>query len=74
MKRTNKEVLFKGVRYLAGALPLMFIGPSVIYSAFNNREHPLYVAVLILGLLACASAMFLIYKGINTIMKAIFDS
>ncbi|MDQ7916396.1 DUF6095 family protein [Mesonia sp. MT50] len=74
MKRTNKEVLFKGVRYLAGALPLMFIGPSVIYSAFNNREHPLYVAVLILGILACGGAMFLIYKGINTIMKAMFDS
>ena len=74
MKRTNKEVLFKGVRYLAGALPLTFIGPSVIYSAFNNREHPLYVAILILGILACGGAMFLIYKGINTIMKAIFDS
>lgn len=74
MKRTNKEVLFKGVRYLAGALPLTFIGPSVIYSAFNNREHPLYAAILILGILACGGAMFLIYKGINTIMKAIFDS
>ena len=74
MKRTNKEVLFKGIKYLAGALPLMFIGPSVIYSAFNNREHPFYVAVLILGILACAGAMFLIYKGINTVMKAIFDS
>ncbi|MDT0295551.1 DUF6095 family protein [Mesonia ostreae] len=74
MKRTNKEVLFKGVKFMAGALPLMFIGPSILYSAFNNREHPLYFAVLILGILSCGGAMFLIFKGINTIMKAIFDS
>jgi hypothetical protein len=74
MKRTNKEVLFKGLRYLAGAMPLIFLGPSILYSAFNNKEHPLYVAVLILGIVACGGAIFLIFKGINTLMKALFDS
>ncbi|PZW40638.1 MULTISPECIES: DUF6095 family protein [Mesonia] len=74
MKRTNKEVLFKGLRYLAGAMPLIFLGPSILYSAFNNREHPLYIAVLILGIIACGGAIFLIFKGINTLMKALFDS
>lgn len=73
MKHTNKELLGKGLRYLAGALPLTFIGPSVLYTAFNNREHPLYIAVLILGLLACAGAIFLMFKGIGTLMKALFD-
>lgn len=74
MKRTNKEVLFKGLRYLASAMPLIFLGPSILYSAFNNREHPLYIAVLILGIIACGGAIFLIFKGINTLMKALFDS
>ncbi len=73
MKHTNKELLGKGLRYLAGALPLIIIGPSVLYTAFNNREHPLYIAVLILGLLACAGAIFLMFKGIGTLMKALFD-
>ncbi|MFO7719687.1 MAG: DUF6095 family protein [Gillisia sp.] len=73
MKRTNKELLGKGLRYLAGALALTLIGSSVLYTAFNNREHPFYIAVLILGLLACAGAIFLMFKGINTLMKALFD-
>ncbi len=73
MKHTNKEMLGKGLRYLAGALPLTLIGPSVLYTAFNNREHPLYIVVLIFGLLACAAAIFLMFKGIGTLMKALFD-
>ena len=72
-KRTNKEVLGKGIRFLAGALPLMFIGPSILYSAFHNQESPLYVAVLILGIVACAGAIFLMFKGISTLIKALFD-
>ena len=31
---TNKEMLSKGIKYLAWALPLLFIGPSLIYNAF----------------------------------------
>lgn len=72
-KRTNKEVLGKGIRYLAGALPVIFIGPSILYSAFHNREHPLYVAVLVLGIIMCGLAIFLIFKGISFLMKALFD-
>ena len=72
-KRTNKEILGKGIRYLAAALPTIFIGPSILYSAFHNKEHPLYVAVLILGIVFCALAIFLIFKGISTLMKALFD-
>ena len=34
---TNKELLAKGVKYLFGALPLMFIGPSIMYNAFMNK-------------------------------------
>jgi hypothetical protein len=33
---TNKELLSKGIKYLGGALPLLFIGPS-IYNAFINK-------------------------------------
>lgn len=71
---TNKTLLTKGIKYLAGALPLLFLGPVVITSAFKNEKHPLYVYVLILGILIALAAMFLIFKGINTVLKSLFDA
>ncbi|MBP6074691.1 MAG: hypothetical protein KA486_06970 [Flavobacterium sp.] len=70
---TDKSILAKGVKYLAGALPLLFLGPVVITSAFKNENHPLYVYVLILGSIIALTAMFLIFKGINTVLKSLFD-
>lgn len=72
MKHTNKEVLYKGLKFLAGSLPLVVIGPSVIYSAFNNQDHPLYIVVLTIGIIAFIGAMLLMFKGIITIIKALF--
>ncbi len=71
---TNKTLLTKGIKYLAAALPLLFLGPVVITSAFKNEKHPLYVYVLILGILISLAAMFLIFKGINTVLKSLFDA
>jgi len=70
---TNKEILSKGIKYLLFALPLMFIGPSVIFSSFKNQGHPFYIPILGLGIIMCLSAIFLIFKGIQTIMKSLFD-
>lgn len=70
---TNKSVLAKGIKYLAAALPLLFVGPVVITSAFKNEKHPLYIYVLVLGIFLALAAMFLIFKGINTVLKSLFD-
>lgn len=70
---TNKNILIKGIQYLSGALPLLFLGPIVINSAFNNQENPLYPYVLGLGIIIALAAIFLIFKGINTILKSMFD-
>ena len=43
---TNKKILLKGVQFLSGALPLLFIGPIVINSSFKNKENPLYPFIL----------------------------
>lgn len=72
-QHTNKEKLFKGVKYLAGALPLAFIGPVVIYSAFGNRDKPLFIPILILGILVAIASAFLMFKGIQMLMRALFD-
>lgn len=71
---TNKKVLFKGVQYLSIALPLLFLGPIVINSAFKNKMHPLYVYVLVLGIVLSITAMFMVFKGVTTITKSMFDS
>jgi len=73
LKHTNKELLGKGIKYLAGALPLTLLGPAVLFSAFKNQEHPYYIFVLIFGLIAFIGAIILMFLGIRTIIKAVFD-
>ncbi len=73
MKHTNKEILGKGIKYLAFALPLTLIGPSVLFTAFNNQDHPFYIPVLIGGIVAIIAAILLMFKGIITVVKAVFD-
>jgi hypothetical protein len=70
---TNKEVLYKGIKFLGFALPLMFIGPSIIHMSFKNQNHSLYIPVLGLGIILCVLSIFLIFRGIQTIMKSLFD-
>ncbi|MFV8226649.1 DUF6095 family protein [Christiangramia aquimixticola] len=73
MKHTNRKTLSKGIKYLAGALPLALIGPSVLYSAFNNQDKDLYIPILLLGILASFAAIFFMFKGIMTMVNAFFD-
>lgn len=70
---TNKELLSKGIKYLASALPLLFIGPAVIYNAFMNQQNVWHYLVLVIGIIACLAAMFLMYLGLKTIMKSLFN-
>lgn len=71
---TNKQILTKGIKYLAFALPLLFIGPSVIFSSFKNQNHPFYIPVLGTGIILCIVSIYLIFKGIQTIMKSLFNN
>lgn len=70
---TNKQLLGKGVKYMSGALPLLFLGPVLIYNAFMNKHTDWHYLILGIGIVACLSAMFLIFLGLNTIMKALFN-
>ncbi|MCJ7759001.1 MAG: DUF6095 family protein [Gillisia sp.] len=73
MKHTDKTLVSKGLKYMGMSLPLAFLGPSVLYSAFNNQENPFYIPVLIFGIIACAGSIFFMFKGINTLVKSLFD-
>lgn len=69
----NKEVLNKGLRFLLGSLPTLFVGIFILNSSFKNQKHPFFIYVLILAILICAFAVYLMFKGINTIMKSMFE-
>lgn len=71
---TNKTVLMRGIRSLALALPMFFIGPVVIHSSFKNQQHPLFIPVLGLGAIICLTGMWFMFLGIKTIMKSLFDN
>lgn len=70
---TNKELLSKGVKYLFGALPLMFIGPSVMYNAFMNKNNNWHYLVLTIGCTVCIVSVILAFIGIKTITNAMFN-
>ena len=72
-KRTNKEVLAKGIKTLAMSLGAMAAGPIIVYNAFMNKDHSLYYIVLSVGIIIMLLAVFLLFKGINTILKSLFD-
>lgn len=70
---TDKRILMKGIRYLSGALPLFFLGPVVLHSSFKNQGHPMFIPVLGLGIITCVIGVLLMFLGIKTIMKSLFD-
>ena len=69
----NKIILNTGIKYVVWALPMFFIGPTVINSAFKNQEHTMYIPILGLGIIICILAVFLVFKGLQTIMKSLFN-
>lgn len=70
--RTDKTVLFKGIKLLAFALLSLFMGPILMTLALSDKENSLYIPLLIVACLICAMAVFLIFKGIRTIMASMF--
>lgn len=69
---TNKDLLIKGVKRLAYTVLLMFTAPFAIYQAFKNQEHPLYLPVLILGLILAVAAVGMGFYAIKTVVDALF--
>lgn len=67
--RTNKDILTKGIKYMAIALLFMFLGPFLLHLGFKLRNF------LTLGIasLCCITAILLTMKGLHTIIKALFN-
>ena len=70
---TNKQLLGKGIKYLSGSLPLLFIGPSLIYNAFMNQHTNWHYLVLGIGITVCIGAVYLMFLGLKTMMRSLFN-
>lgn len=68
-KKTNKEQLFKGIKFLAISLLVSFVAIYLISFSFINKIYTLTG----LGVITMFLAIYLIFKGINTIIKSMFD-
>ncbi len=73
-KKTNRKVLIKGLKTMGLSLGTIFLGPVLIHIAFSNQEKPLYIPILVLAIIICGLAMYLAFKGINTIIDSIFKN
>ncbi|MDA9331365.1 DUF6095 family protein [Flavobacteriaceae bacterium] len=72
MSKTNRDILYLGVRYLGITVLLMFVAPISLYEAFKNSTHPLYIPVLIFGILCAISAIAMAFLSVKTIVDAFF--
>lgn len=70
--KTNKDLLLKGIKFLAYTIGLMFSAPLVLFQAFKNQDHPFYIPVLIIGFCLAIAAIFMGFKSIKTIIDALF--
>ncbi|UYW01681.1 DUF6095 family protein [Flavobacterium agricola] len=70
---TNKNLLYKGVKYSIGSFPLMFIGPVIIHSSFKNQGHPFFIPILLLGIAIAGFSAYLLFKGVTKITSALFN-
>jgi hypothetical protein len=68
----KKELLDKGIKYMLYALPLLFLGPGVIYNAFINKQNVWHYLVLAVGIIICSAAIYFMFKGIKTLTDALF--
>lgn len=67
----NKILFSRATKYLSWSLPLLFLGPIVIYNAFCNTQNIWHYLVLIIGIIISIFAVFLMIKGIKTIVNSL---
>ncbi|WP_147676117.1 DUF6095 family protein [Algibacter pacificus] len=70
--RTDKIKLYKGIKTMIFAALTLFMGPIILSMALSQPENSLYIPLLIVGILICAFAVFLIFKGLKLIMDSMF--
>lgn len=71
---TDKQLLVKGLKRLALALPLLVLTTYAFTFAFLNKDTiPLWI-ILPLAIMGMGATIYLLFNGIKIILKAVFNS
>jgi|TARA_R100001480_G_C4649715_1_gene170675 small-conductance mechanosensitive channel len=69
---TDKQLLIKGLKRLALALPLLVLTTYLFTFTFLNKETiPMYY-ILPLAILGMAGTIFTLFSGIKLVLKSMF--
>ncbi len=71
--RTDKDLLIKGIKYIAYTIALMFLAPVVMYQAFKNEDHPWFWPVAVVGFILALAAIAMGFYSIKVILDALFN-
>jgi len=71
-RRTDKDLLVDGLKTMGITLFLAFLGPFILHAGLTNPDKPLYIPLVISGMLICGTAIYFGFKGIRTIMDSLF--
>lgn len=71
---TNRNELFRGLKYELVAFPLLILGPILITIGFKAIKHQDNYLWLIAGILVATTAIILGFLGIRIILNAFFNS
>lgn len=71
---TDKNILVKGLKFIAYTIALMFTAPLVLYQAFKNETHQWFWPVLITGIILAILAIGFGFYSIKLLMDALFNT
>lgn len=71
-EHTDRELLMKGVKLMALALPLLALCPYLLTLSFLNTKTFMFYIFFVLGIVVGIGAVYLCFKGLNTVLKSIF--
>ena len=71
--KTTKKLFQKGVKFLALALPLLFISPIVITIGFKAISKGDSYLVLVLGCMLAVVTIVVVTQAFRLILKSLFN-
>ncbi|UCE93889.1 MAG: hypothetical protein JSV73_00940 [Flavobacteriaceae bacterium] len=72
--RETKKLYQKGLKFLAGSLPLLFASPIVVTIGFKSLNKGNGYFLLVLGCLMTVFTIGLVTQAFRLILKALFSS
>lgn len=71
--RTDKQLLYKGIKIMVLTGLTMFLGPTLLYIGIAaNKGSDLSLITIIVGIAICIGAIIMAFYGIRTIMSSMF--